>query len=70
MLKYITEKEYGKLLVAESIPDNFDTLVIEASTYINSKTHNRIDVNDIHANVKYATALIVTKKVKKKKLEI
>ena len=59
MLKYITDAEYKELLGVNSIPNNFNNLVIEASTYINSKTQNRIDVNDIHENVKYATALIV-----------
>lgn len=61
MLKYITDAEYKELLGVDSIPSNFNNLVIEASTYINSKTQNRIDVNDIHENVKYATALIITK---------
>lgn len=61
MLKYITDAEYKELLGVNSIPSNFNNLVIEASTYINLKTQNRIDVKDIHENVKYATALIVTK---------
>jgi hypothetical protein len=60
MLEYITNTEY-KELVGKSIPSNFKNLVIEASTYINSKTYNRIDVNDIHENIKYATALIIDK---------
>ena len=46
MLKYITEDEYKKLLGADSIPDNFDNLVIEASNYINYKTFGRIDENN------------------------
>ncbi len=72
MLKYITDTEYKELLGVNSIPSNFNNLVIEASTYINSKTHNRIDVNDIHENVKYATALIVNEvsKAESKKEEI
>ena len=57
MLKYITNTEYKELLGKNSIPSNFNKLVIEASTYIN--TRNRIDVNNIHENVKYATALII-----------
>lgn len=61
MLNYITDTEYKKLIGVDSIPDNFNNLVIEASTYINSKTFNRIDSNDIHENVKYATALIIQK---------
>lgn len=59
MLKYITSDEYKKILGVESIPNNFEKQVIEASTYINEKTFNRIDVNDIHENVKFATALII-----------
>ena len=31
MLKYITDEEYVELLGSESIPDNFDNLVIKAS---------------------------------------
>lgn len=59
MLKYITETEYIKLLDAESIPDNFDKLVIEASNYINYNTHGRIDQNNIPEQVKYVTCLII-----------
>lgn len=58
MLKYITEEEYIELLGAESIPDNFDNLVIEASNYINYKTFGRIG-NNIPEQVKYVTCLIV-----------
>lgn len=59
MLKYITEKEYKELLGAESIPDNFNNLVIEASNYINYKTYGRIDENNIPEQVKYVTCLII-----------
>lgn len=59
MLKYIDDKEYKELLGVDSIPDNFDQYVIIASTYINSKTFNRIDEKDLHENVKFATALII-----------
>jgi len=59
MLKYITENEYEELLGTESIPDNFDNLVIEASSYINRKTFGRIDSNDVPEAVKYTTCLIV-----------
>lgn len=72
MLNYITDTEYKKLIGVDSIPDNFNNLVIEASTYINSKTFNRIDSNDVHENVKYATALIIQKmdEVENQKKEI
>ncbi len=59
MLKYITEEEYKELLGVESIPNNFNKLVIEASNYINHETHERIDKNDIPEQVKYATCLII-----------
>lgn len=59
MLKYITETEYEKLLGADSIPDNFNKLVIEASNYINKQTFGRIDKNNIPEQVKYVTCLII-----------
>ena len=59
MLKYITQDEYISLLGAKSIPDNFNNLVIEASTYINYKTFGRIDKNNIPEQVKYVTCLII-----------
>lgn len=61
MLQFITDTEYKELVGVNSIPNNFKRLVIGASTYINAKTRNRIDINDLHENVKYATALIVNK---------
>lgn len=59
MLKYITEAEYKELLGKTSIPDNFNNLVIEASAYINRKTHGRIDIDDIQEEVKYTTCVCV-----------
>ena len=59
MLKYITESEYKELLGQESIPDNFEKLVIEASNYINQRTFGRIDKNKIPKEVKYVTCLII-----------
>ena len=59
MLKYITEQEYKELLGKESIPDNFNNLVIEASNYINYKTFGRIDENNVPEQVKYVTCLII-----------
>lgn len=59
MLKYITEDEYKKLLGKESIPDNFNNLVIEASNYINYKTFGRVDKDDIPEQVKYVICLII-----------
>lgn len=58
MLKYITESEYKELLGVESIPNNFNKLVIEASNYINQNTYGRIDKNNIPEQVKYVTCLI------------
>ena len=59
MLKYITEKEYKQLLGADSIPNNFEKLVIEASNYINRQTFGRIDKNNIPEQVQYVTCLII-----------
>lgn len=59
MLEYISKEEYVELLDAESIPDNFKSLVIEASNYINHKTFGRIDQNNIPKQVKYVTCLIM-----------
>lgn len=59
MLKYINEEEYIKLLGVESIPDDFNNLVIKASNYINYKTFGRIDKNNIPEQVKYVTCLII-----------
>lgn len=61
MLKYIDDKEYQELLGVDSIPNNFNEYAIDASVYINSKTFNRIDENDLHENVKFTTALIIQK---------
>lgn len=59
MLKYIDQEEYIKLLGADSIPDDFNRLVIEASSYINIRTFGRIDIYNIPEQVKYATCLII-----------
>lgn len=59
MLKYIDDKEYKNLLGTKSIPDNFENLVIEASSYINRQTFGKIDINNVPEKVKYATCLIV-----------
>ena len=59
MLEYITADEYKKLLGKESIPDNFNNLVVQASNYINYNTFGRIDINDIPEQVKYVTCLII-----------
>lgn len=59
MLKYITEDEYKKLLGKDSIPNDFNNLVIKASSYINYNTHGRIDKNDVPEQVKYTTCLII-----------
>ena len=59
MLKYITEEEYKELLDTDSIPNNFNNLVIEASNYINHRTFGRINSSDIPEQVKYSTCLII-----------
>ena len=59
MLKYVTEEEYKKLLGTNSVPNDFNNLVIKASSYINYNTHGRIDIDDIPEQVKYTTCLII-----------
>ncbi len=59
MLEYITADEYKKLLGKESVPDNFKNLNIEASNYINYKTFERIDKNNVPEQVQYVTCLII-----------
>ena len=59
MLKYITETEYKELLGKDSIPNDFNNLVIKASSYINYNTHGRIDINNVPEEVKYTTCLII-----------
>lgn len=59
MLKYITEEDYKKLLGKESIPNDFNNLVIKASSYINYNTHGRIDKSNIPEQVQYVTCLII-----------
>lgn len=59
MLKYITKEDYEKLLGVTDIPNDFNKLVIEASSYINYNTRNRIDEKNPSENVKYATCLII-----------
>lgn len=59
MLKYIKDEEYKELLGAKDVPNNFDKLVIEASNYINHRTHGRIDENNIPEKVKYVACLII-----------
>lgn len=67
MLKYINEIEYIELSGATSIPDNFNKLVIEASSYINRQTFGRIDINNIPSKVKYTTCLIIDLIIEQKK---
>lgn len=59
MLKYINNEKYKKLLGTQSVPSNFNNLVIEASNYINYKTFGRIDETNIPEQVEYVTCLIV-----------
>lgn len=59
MLTYITDNEYIELLDADSIPDNFNQLNIEASSYIEQMTSGRINKSNIPEQVKYATCQII-----------
>lgn len=59
MLTYITEKEYKELLGKDSVPNNFNKLVIEASNYIEHRTFGRIDKMKIAEEVKYGTCFMI-----------
>ncbi len=59
MLTYVNEEEYIELLGVNSIPNNFKRLVIEASNFINNRTHYRIDKDNPSEQVKYVTCLII-----------
>ena len=59
MLTFITDREYEELLDADSIPDNFNQLNIEASSYIEQMTSGRISKSNIPEQVKYATCLMI-----------
>ena len=59
MLTFITDNEYIELLDADSIPDNFNQLNIEASSYIEQMTFGRINKSNIPEQVKYATCLMI-----------
>ena len=58
MLKYITKNEYEVMLSTQSVPDNFNNLVVQASNYINYKTRGRIG-NNQYEQVKYVTCLLI-----------
>lgn len=60
MLTYLKdEEEYKFILGTDNVPEDFNKLNIQASSYINYNTHGRIDKNDIPEQVKYATCLII-----------
>ena len=60
MLTYLKdEEEYKSTLGTDNVPEDFNKLNIQASSYINSNTHGRIDKNDIPEQVKYVTCLII-----------
>ena len=59
MLTFVTDNEYIELLDADSIPDNFNQLNIEASSYIEQQTLGKINKSNIPEQVKYATCLMI-----------
>ena len=59
MLTFVTDNEYIELLDADSIPDNFNQLNIQASSYIEKMTLGKIDKSNIPEQVKYATCLMI-----------
>ena len=69
MLEFVTKSEYFELL-GKSVPNNFEILVVEASSFINHETFGRIDTNNIPKEVKLVTSLIIDKlNTKKEKLK-
>lgn len=58
MLKYIDEIYY-LTNYSSNMPKDFNRLNIEASIYIKKRTSNKIDINNIPEEVKYATCEIV-----------
>lgn len=59
MLTFVTDGEFIELLDADSIPDNFNQLNIEASSYIEKQTLGKINKSNIPEQVKYATCLMI-----------
>ena len=60
MLTYLKdENEYKSILGTDNVPNDFKNLNIKASSYINSNTHGRININNIPEQVKYVTCLII-----------
>lgn len=60
MLTYLKdENEYESILGTDNVPNDFKNLNIKASSYINSNTHGRININNIPEQVKYVTCLII-----------
>lgn len=60
MLTYLKdEEEFKKILGTDNVPKDFNKLNIEASNYINYKTFERIDRNNIPEQVQYVTCLII-----------
>lgn len=59
MLTFVTDDEYIELLDADSIPDNFNQLNIQASSYIEQQTLGKINKSNIPEQVKYATCLMI-----------
>lgn len=73
MVTYIDEEFYINNQEDKAIPDSdLKRLIIEASSYIKKQTLNRISLNNIPYEVKYATCLIVNKlyEFEEKKKEI
>ena len=60
MLTYLKdEEEYKNVLGTDNVPKDFNKLNIEASNYINHKTFERIDKNNIPEKVKYVTCFYI-----------
>lgn len=60
MLTYLkNEEEYKTILGTDNVPENFKNLNIQASNYINYKTFERIDKENVPEQVQYVTCLII-----------
>lgn len=61
MKTYVNKSYYINNYKGEVPETKLDKLIIEASSYIKQHTRDRISINDIPDEVKYATCLIIDK---------
>lgn len=61
MKTYINKTYYFSIYKGQVPETKLDKLIIEASSYIKKHTSDRVSINDIPDEVKYATCLIIDK---------